>query len=107
MTSEGEKIKARGSSYVNATLDLDGLEVVHDAIYLIKDLARGVIPFDTDTQVNGKLGLFFLSIPIEVLSAGSDLCSLYWNQFVNSVLSCYLSLKNFRWGFDCPSKDSE
>ncbi|KAK4790251.1 hypothetical protein SAY86_017555 [Trapa natans] len=65
VTSEGERIRARGSSYVNATLDLNGLEVVHDVFYLIQDLAKGVIPFDTVTQVKGDLGLFFFSLPIK------------------------------------------
>ncbi|OWM66024.1 uncharacterized protein LOC116201944 [Punica granatum] len=75
VTSEGEKIKARGSSYVNATLDLDGLEVVHDVIYLIEDLSKGVIPFDTISQVEGKLGLFFFSVPIKAKVS----CEVYVN----------------------------
>ncbi|KAK4791741.1 hypothetical protein SAY86_032154 [Trapa natans] len=65
VTSEGERIRARGSSYVNATLDLNGLEVLHDVFYLIQDLAKGVVPFDTVTQVKGDLGLFFFSLPIK------------------------------------------
>ena len=44
---------------MNAMFDLNGLEVIHDVFYLLEDLAKGVIPFDTDTQVNGVLGLFF------------------------------------------------
>lgn len=58
-------MSARGSSYVNAILDLDGLEVIHDVIYLIGDLSRGVIPFDTDTRVKGDLGVFFFKIPLQ------------------------------------------
>lgn len=50
---------------MNASLDLDGLEIINDVFFLIEDLARGVIPFDTDTNVNGELGLFFFKIPIE------------------------------------------
>ena len=53
------KMQSRALSYVNATFDLNGLEVIHDVFYLLEDLAKGVIPFDTDTQVNGVLGLFF------------------------------------------------
>lgn len=72
MTSEGGRIRARRSSYVNATLDLDGREVVHDVFYLIEDLAKGVIPFDTITQVKGELGLFFFRLPIKVLAAAEQ-----------------------------------
>lgn len=53
---------------MNASLDLDGLEIIQDVFFLIEDLATGVIPFDTDTKVNGELGLFFFKIPIEVSS---------------------------------------
>ena len=59
-------MRARASSYVNATLDLDGLVVIHDVFYLLEDLAKGVIPFETDTQVNGVLGFFFFKIPLKV-----------------------------------------
>ncbi|KAK9268505.1 hypothetical protein L1049_000257 [Liquidambar formosana] len=63
--SNGEHVRARGSSYVDAAVDVDGLEVVHDVFYLLEDLAKGSIPFDTDTQVQGKLGLFFFEVPLK------------------------------------------
>lgn len=66
--SQGGKLRARGSSYVNATLDLNGLQVIHDVFYLIEDLARGIIPFDTNTKANGELGLLFFKLPIKVTS---------------------------------------
>ncbi|XP_047324458.1 uncharacterized protein LOC124927986 isoform X2 [Impatiens glandulifera] len=65
VTSDGGHVKARASSYVNATLVLDGFEVIHDAFYLIEDLARGSIPFDSISEVKGTVGLFFLKIPIK------------------------------------------
>lgn len=61
-------MRARGSSYVNASLELNGLEVIHDVIYLIEDLIRGVIPFDTVTMVKGELGVLFFEIPLTVFS---------------------------------------
>lgn len=51
---------------MDARLDLNGLEVIKDVFYLIQDLARGVIIFDTDTQVEGDLGLLLFKIPIKV-----------------------------------------
>jgi hypothetical protein len=66
VSSDGGRVKARGSSYVNATLDLNGFEVIHDVFYLLEDLAKGVIPFDTVTEVNGALGFFFFKIPLKV-----------------------------------------
>lgn len=63
--SSGGNVKARGSSYVNATLMLDGFRVLHDLIYLIEDVAAGSVPFDTVSKVEGQLGLLFFSIPIQ------------------------------------------
>lgn len=65
-------MRARGTSYVNATLQLDGFQVIHDVFYLIDDLASGSIPFDTDSIVNGKVGLFFIQVPIKVCILGSS-----------------------------------
>lgn len=74
-------MRARGSSYVNATLDLNGFEVIHDVFYLLEDLAKGVIPFDTVTEVNGALGFFFFNIPLKVnLARKSFEITLYINE---------------------------
>lgn len=66
VSSDGGRVRERGSSYVNATLVLDGLVIIHDVFYLVEDLAKGVIPFDTDTEVEGNLGILFFTIPIKV-----------------------------------------
>ncbi|XP_015966504.1 uncharacterized protein LOC107490262 [Arachis duranensis] len=71
----GGKIKARASSYVDATLVIDGFEVIYDAFYLLEDLAKGVIPFDTQTRVEGKLGLFFFDVPLKATVS----CEVYVN----------------------------
>lgn len=63
--SDGGEIRARGSSYVNATLSFDGLEVLSDAILLIEDMAKGLIPIDTVTEVQGQLGFFFFNLPLK------------------------------------------
>ncbi|KAF7813820.1 Water stress and hypersensitive response domain containing protein [Senna tora] len=65
VSSDGGLLKARGSSYMNATLNVNGFQVIHDVFYLLEDLAKGVIPFDTDTRVKGELGLLFVSIPLK------------------------------------------
>ncbi|KAG6723699.1 hypothetical protein I3842_03G221200 [Carya illinoinensis] len=65
VSSQGGRVGARSPSYVNATVDLNGFEVIHDVFYLLQDLARGVIPFDTDTEVNGAIGLLFFKIPLK------------------------------------------
>ncbi|OMO58021.1 Late embryogenesis abundant protein, LEA-14 [Corchorus olitorius] len=66
VSSDGGTVRARGTSYVNATLDLNAFEVVHDVIYLIADLAKGVIPFDTTTKIDGSLGVLFFQIPLKI-----------------------------------------
>ncbi|KAI4377111.1 hypothetical protein MLD38_014795 [Melastoma candidum] len=80
-------VRPRGVSYVNATLDLDGAKVVGDVIYLIEDVAKGVIPFDTTTDINGKLGVLFFKVPIK----GKVSCNVLVN-LKNQVITdqnCY------------------
>ncbi|XP_019436643.1 PREDICTED: uncharacterized protein LOC109343000 [Lupinus angustifolius] len=74
-SSGGGEIKARGSSYIDATLSVDGFEVIHDAFYLIEDFAKGVIPFDANTRFEGKLGLFFFNVPLKATVS----CGVYVN----------------------------
>lgn len=63
--SDGGEVKAKGFSYVNATLKFDGVEVLSDAVLLIEDMARGVVAFDTVMKVKGKVGFVFVHIPIK------------------------------------------
>ncbi|KAB2599097.1 hypothetical protein D8674_009368 [Pyrus ussuriensis x Pyrus communis] len=63
--SDEGHIRARASSYVNAMLVIDKLEVLHDVFYLLEDLANGVFRFDTDTERDGSLGLLSFKIPIK------------------------------------------
>ncbi|PIN06440.1 hypothetical protein CDL12_21009 [Handroanthus impetiginosus] len=65
MTSHGGHIRARGTSYLNSRLRLDGVEILSDVIFLLEDLAKGAITFDTVSEISGKLGLFFFDIPIK------------------------------------------
>lgn len=71
VSSADGRVRARSASYVDATLRLDGVQVLHDALYLIQDIARGVIPFDAITVVEGELGFFAFHIPIEVWCSSS------------------------------------
>ncbi|KAK6236314.1 hypothetical protein SCA6_011651 [Theobroma cacao] len=90
VSSEGGRVRARGSSYVNATLDLNGFEVVHDVIYLIADWAKGVIPFDTNTKVDGDLGLFLFKVPIKAEVS----CEVYVNTNNQTIVrqDCYAEI---------------
>lgn len=66
VTSDNGHVMARGSSYVDAKLELSGIEVFSDVIYLLEDLAKGSIPFDTTTEVKGRLGMFLVKFPLKV-----------------------------------------
>lgn len=60
-------MKARQTSYVNATLQLDRVEILTDVVLLLEDLAKGAVVFDTVSEVSGKLGVYFFDLPLEVL----------------------------------------
>ncbi|KAL0310249.1 UNVERIFIED_CONTAM: hypothetical protein Scaly_2945200 [Sesamum calycinum] len=65
VTSDGGHIKARGSSYVNATLQLDRVEILSDVVLLIEDLAKGAVTFDTESEITGKLGVVVFDLPLK------------------------------------------
>ncbi|RZS00719.1 hypothetical protein BHM03_00030477 [Ensete ventricosum] len=72
VTAEGGHIRARGVSYVRARLKLDGIRVLNDAISLIEDLARGSLPLNTVTEVDGRMRLFFIDVPVQVNFANTS-----------------------------------
>lgn len=81
-------MKARGSSYVDAVLTVDGFEVLHDIFYFIEDVAKGSLPFDTVSTIEGRLGVFsFLKIPIKAKVS----CEVYVNPSNQTVKrqNCY------------------
>ncbi|CAI9114106.1 OLC1v1014747C1 [Oldenlandia corymbosa var. corymbosa] len=65
VTSDHGHIKARGSSYINATLELKGVEIFSDVLPLIEDLAKGEITFDTVSRIGGQFGLFLFEFPLK------------------------------------------
>ncbi|MFQ6659589.1 hypothetical protein Gotur_028436 [Gossypium turneri] len=69
VTSEQGHVKALGSSYVEAVLQLNGVEVLSDLVYLLEDLAKGTVPFDTVTEVAVSLGLSFFKFPLKSLAS--------------------------------------
>ena len=72
--SDHGHVRALGSSYVDAEIDLRGISVLSDVVSLLEDLGRGTVPFDTVTEVSGKLGLLFFGFPLKVILCIS--CSL-------------------------------
>lgn len=79
----GGKIRARGSDYVDVVLSIDAFEVIYDAFYLIEDMVKGVIVFDTVSKVDGKLGF----IPLKATVS----CEVYVNIYQQMVVrqNCY------------------
>ncbi|WRX26864.1 Late embryogenesis abundant protein [Theobroma cacao] len=63
--SEHDHLRAWGSSYLQAELELNGVEVLSDVVYMLEDLARGTVPFDTITEVAGWLGLSLFKFPLK------------------------------------------
>lgn len=90
MTSDGGYIRGRGSSYVNATLDLDGVEMLNDVILFLEDLAKGSITFDTVSEISGKLKLLFISLPIKTKRSCEIVVDTH-NQTITRQ-NCYLEV---------------
>ncbi|KAM0020237.1 putative Late embryogenesis abundant protein, LEA_2 subgroup [Helianthus debilis subsp. tardiflorus] len=65
VTSDYGKVKAFGTSYIDATLVLDGAVVVSQAVFLIEDLLRGEIPLTTVSEIRGGLGVVLFDLPIK------------------------------------------
>ncbi|KFK35787.1 hypothetical protein AALP_AA4G036600 [Arabis alpina] len=65
VSSDGGHVTAFGSSFLEAETELDGVTVFADVIHLIHDLAKGSVEFDTVTETNGKLGVFFFRFPLK------------------------------------------
>ncbi|XP_031385009.1 uncharacterized protein LOC116198887 isoform X2 [Punica granatum] len=64
--SQHGHVRALGSSYVDAEVELDGVEVLSDAVLLLEDLAKGTVPLDTITLVEGRLGVLFFGFDLKV-----------------------------------------
>ncbi|KAG0465782.1 hypothetical protein HPP92_019946 [Vanilla planifolia] len=83
--SAGGKVKARGASYVDVELQIDGVQVLHNVFYLIEDLIRRSIQFDTITEVKGFLHILFFDIPIK----GEFSCSVDVNPENQTTIKQY------------------
>ncbi|KAK6912090.1 hypothetical protein RJ641_024183 [Dillenia turbinata] len=71
ITNEG-LVRPKSASYVDADLELDDVGVFSDMIFLVRDLAKGSIQFDTVSVVTGRLGLLFVGIPLKMTALQMD-----------------------------------
>lgn len=76
--SGGGHVRAKGLSYVETRVEFVRVEVVRELIYLVEDLAKGFIKFDTLTQVDGSFGLSFFQVPLKV----SNFFKTYYVRFI-------------------------
>lgn len=65
VTSKNGHVRAMGSSFVDADAEFSGIGVLPEIVLLLEDLAKGMIPFDTVSQVRGKMGILFFYFPIK------------------------------------------
>ncbi|KAG6425954.1 hypothetical protein SASPL_110165 [Salvia splendens] len=77
VTSDRGSVKARETTYVNATLRLDGVEILTDVVLLLEDLARGAVVFDTTSDISGRLGVFFFDLPLELQVADCSMLTIF------------------------------
>ncbi|XP_038995274.1 uncharacterized protein LOC120119530, partial [Hibiscus syriacus] len=89
--SEHSHVRAMGSSYVKAVLELNGVEVFSDVVYMLEDFARGTIPFDTVTEFVGWLGFSFFRFPLKAKIS----CEIMINRASQNIIrqNCYPSGK--------------
>lgn len=79
----GGRIRARGSDYIDVVLSIDAFEVIYDTFYLIEDMVKGVIVFDTVSKVDGKLGFLPLKATVS--------CEVFVNIYQQTIVrqNCY------------------
>ncbi|KDP37212.1 hypothetical protein JCGZ_06268 [Jatropha curcas] len=58
-------VSALGSSYVDTELEFSGVRILSDVVFLLEDLAKGRVPFDTVIKVSGELGFLGLEFPFK------------------------------------------
>ncbi|KAM0956788.1 hypothetical protein ACFX13_025628 [Malus domestica] len=58
-------VRALGSSYLDAEVEFNEVGVFSDVVLLLEDLAKGTVPFDTVTEVQGRLGFLFFQFPLQ------------------------------------------
>ncbi|XVF26734.1 hypothetical protein REPUB_Repub14bG0043900 [Reevesia pubescens] len=85
--SEHGCVRAMGSSYLEVQLELNRVEVLSDVVYMLEDLARGTVPFDTVTEVVGWLGLSFFKFPLKAKVS----CEIMVNRTKQTIIrqNCY------------------
>lgn len=66
VVSGGGHVRAKGSSYVKTKMEFYEVEVGWELIYLLEDLAKGFVQFDTVTQFDGSFGFSFFQVPLKV-----------------------------------------
>ncbi|XP_027344082.1 uncharacterized protein LOC113856463 [Abrus precatorius] len=65
VTAKHGHVRPRGYSYVDADVEFSGISVVPEMVLLLEDLAKGIVPFDTISQIRGQLALLFLHFPMK------------------------------------------
>ncbi|PPR83502.1 hypothetical protein GOBAR_AA37209 [Gossypium barbadense] len=81
------KMLGHVTSEQGSVLELNGVEVLSDVVYLLEDLAKGTVPFDTVTEVAGYLGLSFFKFPLKA----KVLCEIVVHRTTQTIVrqNCY------------------
>ncbi|KAJ3670209.1 hypothetical protein LUZ60_010533 [Juncus effusus] len=87
VVAAGGTVRARGDSKLKADVEIDGVRVLDEVVFLIEDLAKGSVPLVTVTEVEGLIGVFFFRIPVK----GKISCSLNVNPKTQKIIrqDCY------------------
>ncbi|KAI5337106.1 hypothetical protein L3X38_016375 [Prunus dulcis] len=87
VTFQRGHVRAFGSSYMEAEVEFNGVGVFSDVVLLLEDLAKGKVPFDTVTEVHGRLGFLFFEFPLHARVS----CEVMVNTVNQTILrhNCY------------------
>nr|GEZ21840.1 late embryogenesis abundant protein, LEA-14 [Tanacetum cinerariifolium] len=87
VTSDNGSVRAFGTSFIDATLVLDGAEVISEVVFLIADLVKGSIPFTTTSEIKGSLGVVLFNVPISAKLS----CEVVMNAYNQTIerQDCY------------------
>eukprot|EP01018_Ginkgo_biloba_P016647 Gb_10353 [translate_table: standard] len=71
--SQSGYVPPRRTAYVDATLDINGIEVLNDVFHILADIARRQLPLRTVTEIEGRIRVLSVNVPLKTITFAIEL----------------------------------